>query len=279
MPELPEVETTKLSLTPLIGETVIHTHKNRPNVREPIPDDLDKLVGLKLLAVHRRAKYLLLDFGKKAPEHQLLVHLGMSGSLGQFPTTTPHAKHDHCVIDFKNGTSLHYHDPRRFGMVMWANDAVSYLSNVGIEPLTDDFTAKYLFDIIHKNPTRPKTAPIKAVIMEQKIVVGVGNIYATECLFLSKIHPLTPANLLSLDELTTLVAHIKAILAKAIEKGGSTLKDFKVADNRTGYFQQTLLAYGRESEPCMNCHLPLEMVKVSGRASVFCPSCQPLKTT
>lgn len=276
MPELPEVETTKLSLTPLIGQTVVQTHKNRPNVREPIPDDLSKLVGLKLLTAHRRAKYLLLDFGNNRMEHQLLIHLGMSGSLGQFPSTTPHAKHDHCVIDFGNGMSLHYHDPRRFGMVMWADDAVNYLEKLGVEPLSDDFTAQYLHDFIHKIKERPKTTAIKALIMEQKIVVGVGNIYATECLFLSNIHPLTPANLLSLEQITTLVVHIKAILAKAIEKGGSTLKDFKVADNRTGYFQQTLLAYGRDGEPCVNCHLPLETVKVGGRASVFCPSCQTL---
>lgn len=275
MPELPEVETTKLSLTPLIGQTVVQTHKNRPNVREPIPDDLDELVGLKLLTVHRKAKYLLLDFGKNRVDKQLLIHLGMSGSLGQFPTTTAHAKHDHCVLDFGNGTSLHYHDPRRFGMVMWAKYAQTYLNNIGAEPLTDEFTAQYLYEFIHKNSARPKTAPIKSVIMDNKIVVGVGNIYATECLFLSKIHPLTPAHLISLEKLTELVSHIKIILTKAIEKGGSTLKDFKVADNRTGYFQQTLLAYGRDGEPCVNCHLPLETVKVGGRASVFCPSCQP----
>lgn len=278
MPELPEVETTKLSLTPLLGQTVSHIHKHRPNLREPIPSDLETLLGLTLLAVVRRAKYLFLQFGKTdKTTHELLIHLGMSGSLAQFTTGHPHAKHDHLVLDFANGMSLHYHDPRRFGMVMWVKDATNYLKNIGIEPLNDDFTGQFLHNIIHKNPNRPKTTPIKSLIMDNKVVVGVGNIYATECLFLAKIHPAKPSHLLSLAQLDELVGHIKVILQKSIEKGGSTLKDFRVGDNRTGYFQQTLLAYGRVGEPCVNCHLPLEVIKIGGRASAFCPSCQPLK--
>lgn len=277
MPELPEVETTKLSLTPLLKQPITKVHKHRANLREAIPDDLQTLVGLHLLSVVRRAKYLFLYFGQDdKPTQELLIHLGMSGSLSQFATGTAHAKHDHLVLDFANGISLHYHDPRRFGMVMWAKDAGNYLKNIGIEPLDDSFTGQFLYDNIHKNNKRPKTVPIKSLIMDNKVVVGVGNIYATECLFLAKIHPAKPCHLLSQKQLEELTDHIKVILKKSIEQGGSTLKDFKVGDNRTGYFQQTLLAYGRAGKPCINCHLPLEVIKIGGRASVFCPSCQAL---
>ncbi len=282
MPELPEVETTKTSLAPLLGHTITWVNTSQKRLREPLPDTLDTLVGLSLGQVRRRAKYLLLDFYQPhshAPDKTLLIHLGMSGSLGQFTKSTPIRKHDHVMIGFDNDITLHYHDPRRFGMVMWAKDASSYLDKLGIEPLEEGFDGEYLYNRIWQTPKRPITRPIKSVIMEQKIVVGVGNIYAAESLFLSGIHPATPANLLNQEQLNHLAAHIKAILTKAIEVGGSTLKDFSVGDNQTGYFQQTLLAYGRAGNPCTICHLPLETMQISGRASVFCPSCQPLITT
>lgn len=285
MPELPEVETTKASLAPLLNQRISDIYLSGKRLREPIAHDLAQLIGYRLVAVERRAKYLLLDFhgdskadkqgaDNQKADKQLLIHLGMSGSLGQ-SANAQYRKHDHVIFSFDD-RHLHYHDPRRFGMVMWTTDAHRYLAKLGIEPLGDAFTGRYLYDFIHKNPNRPKRAPIKAVIMEQACVVGVGNIYATESLFLSRIHPAYPAHLLGLDKLDELVSHIKAILQQAIAQGGSSLKDFRVGDNQTGYFQQTLLAYGRAGQPCPTCHLVLENTKITGRASVFCPSCQPI---
>lgn len=290
MPELPEVETTKTSLLPLVGQSVISVQTYRPNLREPIARDLDTLAGFVLQSVVRRAKYLLLYFFHPTDRTQktLLVHLGMSGSLLQYDDSHERDKHDHIIFKFGNlgnTTLLCYHDPRRFGMVVWAsNDAFidnkdsmtdRYLSQLGIEPLDDEFTGAYLYRHIHHKP-KSLAKPIKTLIMDQKVVVGVGNIYAAESLFLANIHPNTPANHLTQKQLDSLVAHIKAILQKAIVQGGSTLKDFKVADNKTGYFQQTLLVYGQAGKPCPTCGTVLQNIKLSGRASVFCPKCQPL---
>lgn len=306
MPELPEVETTKLSLSVLLGLSITNVSLSGYRLREPIPSDLDKLVDRQLVAIHRRAKYLLLDFRHHLRDDTaindiqnntasqfttceqqkdtltLLIHLGMSGSLQQYNTPTAR-KHDHVIFEFdnpKNACSiyLHYHDPRRFGMVMWATDGRRFLDKLGAEPLESTFNAHYLYNIIHRTLSnlRPIIRPIKAVIMDQQIVVGVGNIYAAESLFLSAIHPATPAHHLSIKQLDTLVSHIKTVLARSIAVGGSTLKDFTVADGQTGYFQQTLFVYGKQGEPCPHCHLPLENIKIAGRASVFCPSCQSL---
>lgn len=292
MPELPEVETTKASLTPLIGNDVSRLHVYQPKLRWQMPADLSQLTQHRLTAIHRRAKYLLLDFDGQHPR-SLLVHLGMSGSLQQHPQGFGKRKHDHLIIDFAdaNGqrTQLHYHDPRRFGAVLWADEYQhKLLDHLGVEPLSDDFTAGYLYEHIHRlthhrddtQSTKPAAKTpikraIKSVIMEQTVVVGVGNIYATESLFLAGIHPATPAHLLSLAQLDALVSHIKAILSKAIAKGGSTLRDFTVASGVTGYFQQTLLAYGREGQPCPTCDTPLSNQKINGRASVYCSACQP----
>lgn len=291
MPELPEVETTKTSLSPLIGQTVNFVQRHRPNLREPIPSNLDTLTGFVLRLVTRRAKYLLLHFDnvKDNANKTLLVHLGMSGSLLQYDDTHQKDKHDHIIFGFTDAqgikTLLCYHDPRRFGIVVWAdNDAFidnkdsmvdKYLSQLGIEPLDDGFMGDYLYQHIYHR-TKSVSKPIKTLIMDQAVVVGVGNIYAAESLFLAKIHPCTPANRLSLAQLDLLVAHIKTILQQAIIQGGSTLKDFKVADNKTGYFQQTLLVYGRAGEMCLTCGTVLENVKLGGRASVYCSKCQPL---
>lgn len=289
MPELPEVETTKTSLMPLVGKDVSQVVIRQPKLRYPIPSNLVDLVGYRLTGLHRRAKYLLLDFTQGDHHKVVLIHLGMSGSLQQKPTADSSPdKHDHLLIVFGE-TTLYYHDPRRFGMVLWVRDDDSiddydtedrFLSHLGPEPLSDDFDASYLYQLIHRHGTKtkskPMTKPIKAVIMDQAVVVGVGNIYAAESLFLSHIHPATPACLLSMDDIATLVAHIKRILAIAIDKGGSSLKDFMVGNGKTGYFQQTLLAYGRDGEACIHCQTPLENIKITGRSSVYCPRCQPL---
>ncbi|WP_230660687.1 bifunctional DNA-formamidopyrimidine glycosylase/DNA-(apurinic or apyrimidinic site) lyase [Psychrobacter sp. I-STPA10] len=301
MPELPEVETTKTSLTPLLGNTVTGIHVHCKKLRWAVANDLDSLIGYHLKKVERRAKYLILTFikepscsidtqatnnAKTSPltvnEKKLIIHLGMSGSLQQYTWQSKKRKHDHVIIEFSNSQNqpiqLHYHDPRRFGAIVWYEDyADKLLSHLGVEPLTDGFNAEYLYHNIHPNPPKKRAVirPIKAVIMDQKYVVGVGNIYATESLFLSHIHPLTPANQLTKIQLKLLIEHIKNVLNTSIQQGGSSLKDFSVANGQTGYFQQTLHVYGKYNQPCPICGETIEKVNITGRSSTFCPNCQP----
>ncbi len=311
MPELPEVETTKTSLSPILNQQVSKVQIFQPKLRWPMPDNLADLVDYTLQSVERRAKYLILTFVPTtlatdkqkiaAQQRQLIMHLGMSGSLQQHPIGTEKRKHDHLIMTFDDAgkqTQLHYHDPRRFGAVLWHQDySDKLLSRLGVEPLSAEFSADYLYHFIQRtaqtnqtSPTneqsdksaikksakRPITRPIKSVIMEQQVVVGVGNIYATESLYLAGIHPSTAACELSYEQIIILVAHIKVILQRAIELGGSTLRDFTVASGQTGYFQQTLNVYGKLGEVCPHCATKLENVKINGRASVYCPTCQPL---
>lgn len=314
MPELPEVETTKTSLAPLLGQRVTDVTVFQPKLRWPIPDDLDSLVGWTLAHIERRAKYLIIEFlpadnrhvpasiQSQQPSHKkILLHLGMSGSLQQHSYGTDKRKHDHLIMSFIDDnnvkTQLHYYDPRRFGSVLWFDQySDKLLSHLGPEPLSEAFTADYLYHLIQrtdplkpadhqdsvnkkttstKKPSQPIKRAIKSVIMEQQVVVGVGNIYATESLYLSGIYPATPANEVSYDKIVTLVAHIQDILKKAIALGGSTLRDFTVASGQTGYFQQTLNVYGRQGKACPHCDSVLDNIKLTGRASVYCPNCQP----
>ena len=306
MPELPEVETTKTSLTPLLGQKVTNVQVFQPKLRWSMPDNLADLIDYTLDSVERRAKYLILNFIPLADDtvsssveprnlqpRQLLIHLGMSGSLQQHSHASDKRKHDHLVMSFIGAddtqTQLHYYDPRRFGSILWLEDyGDKLLNHLGPEPLSDAFTAEYLYYLIQRSEQsiqtqssksfkkQPIKRAIKSVIMEQQAVVGVGNIYATESLYLSGIHPATPANKISYDQIVILVAHIKTILQKAIKLGGSTLRDFTVADGQTGYFQQTLNVYGRQGETCPHCDSVLENIKLNGRASVYCPACQPI---
>lgn len=306
MPELPEVETTKTSLTPLLGQKVTNVQVFQPKLRWSMPDNLADLIDYTLDSVERRAKYLILNFIPLADDgisssveprnlqpRQLLVHLGMSGSLQQHSHASDKRKHDHLVMSFIGAddtqTQLHYYDPRRFGSILWLADyGDKLLNHLGPEPLSDAFTADYFYHLIQRSEPsiqtqssksfkrQPIKRAIKSVIMEQQAVVGVGNIYATESLYLSGIHPATPANKISYDQIVILVAHIKTILQKAIKLGGSTLRDFTVADGQTGYFQQTLNVYGRQGETCPHCDSVLENIKLNGRASVYCPVCQPI---
>lgn len=333
MPELPEVETTKTSLKPLLNKKVEAVSVFQPKLRWPIAADVDSLQGYVLQDIERRAKYLILKFTKhidsdsktqcstaskpeansetnpetkpKTSTKALIIHLGMSGSLQQYPVGTEKRKHDHLIMLYDNdpasdpnsteqhttatGIQLHYHDPRRFGAILWLVDyEQKLLAHLGAEPLDDEFTGDYLYHKIHRtheNKTRKKqnktflkpiTRPIKAVIMDQTFVVGVGNIYATESLFMAGIHPSTPANKLTKKQLSNLTQYIREILQRAITQGGSTLRDFTVASGTTGYFQQTLLVYGKHNQPCPKCATPIEKVTITGRASTFCPKCQPL---
>ena len=303
MPELPEVETTKTSLNPILGQQVSNVQIFQPKLRWPMPSDLADLVGYTLDRVERRAKYLLVTFtptkamSLTATERTLIMHLGMSGSLQQHLLGTEKRKHDHLIMIFDDAgmqTQLHYHDPRRFGAVLWHEDySTKLLDHLGPEPLSTVFNADYLYHLIQrttdddlsdqlndkpikKSAKRPIAKAIKSVIMEQQVVVGVGNIYATESLYLAGIHPAIPANQLSYQQISLLVDHIKVILQKAIELGGSTLRDFTVASGQTGYFQQTLNVYGKQGGNCPHCTTELENLKINGRASMYCPLCQPL---
>ncbi|WP_288490912.1 bifunctional DNA-formamidopyrimidine glycosylase/DNA-(apurinic or apyrimidinic site) lyase [uncultured Acinetobacter sp.] len=270
MPELPEVETTKTSLLPLLHHRVQSVTVRDSRLRWAVPDDISRLVGQELRALKRRSKYILAEF----ETDQMLWHLGMSGSFRLCTARDELRKHDHLILTFDDGTELRYHDPRRFGCILWLNDEhqKKLIDTLGPEPLSDAFNADYLYEKL-----RTKQVGIKIAIMDNHVVVGVGNIYATESLFNQGIHPAQPANTLSSEQIAGLVVEIKRILSHAIQLGGSTLRDYTNAMGENGYFQQTLLAYGRVGEMCVNCETTLENIKLGQRASVFCPQCQPLK--
>jgi len=270
MPELPEVETTKKSLEPLLQQKVMSVEVREPRLRWAIPQDIQKLQGQKLIRLNRRSKYILAQF-----EHDtMLWHLGMSGSFRLCEPATELRKHDHLIISFQN-IQLRYHDPRRFGCILWLNHETQHklIDPLGPEPLSETFNTEYLV-----NKLKNKQVGIKVALMDNHVVVGVGNIYATESLFNTRIHPAQPASNLSYEKIDQLVIEIKRILKFAIELGGSTLRDYSNAAGENGYFQQTLLAYGREGEMCINCETPLQNIRLGQRASVFCPECQPLRT-
>ena len=271
MPELPEVETTKASLAPLLGQTVQAVTVHNASLRWVIPDDIQQLQGQTLVALQRRSKYIIADFGRQ----KMLWHLGMSGSFRICQPSEERRKHDHVIFDFGE-QQLRYHDPRRFGCILWLdeNTQTKLIDTLGVEPLSDAFDAKYLQDKLQNK----KTA-IKIALMDNHVVVGVGNIYATESLFNVGIHPAQPASSLTPKQIAQLVIEIKRILKQAIDLGGSTLRDYSNAMGENGYFQQTLLAYGRAGEMCVNCETTLENLKLGQRASVFCPQCQPLKNS
>lgn len=285
MPELPEVETTRKSLEPLLGRTIQDIVVSQPKLRWPVPDNLTELIGYNISGLDRRAKYIIATFSAtnsdielvntERPERQLIIHLGMSGSLQQRELETESLKHDHIVFYFHDSkVKLCYHDPRRFGAILWYEDyAAKLLDHLGPEPLSAAFDVDYLYNYFNKT-----ARSVKAVIMDQACVVGVGNIYATESLFFSRIHPLTPANQVSKQKTRRLVEHIKRVLQAAIDLGGSTLRDYTHSDGKTGYFQQTLSMYGREGQSCNTCGRTIKNVKITGRASTFCPKCQPFKT-
>ena len=269
MPELPEVETTKTSLLPLLGQTVLKVTVHQPSLRWPIPNDLQKLVGQKLIQLTRRSKYILAQF----EQDTMLWHLGMSGSFRICDEHDELRKHDHFILQL-DYVQLRYHDPRRFGCILWLDEysQSKLIDTLGPEPLSEAFHADYLF-----NRFKTKNTAIKVAMMDNHIVVGVGNIYATESLFNLGIHPAQPASSLTFQQVEKMVIEIKRILKQAIDLGGSTLRDYSNAMGENGYFQQTLLAYGRAGEMCVNCETTLENLKLGQRASVFCPQCQALK--
>ncbi len=271
MPELPEVETTRQGISPHInGHQVRSVTIRQRQLRWPIPDDLEKLIsGKKLVDIQRRGKYLLFEFR----HGHMLIHLGMSGSLRIVnPKKEAPQKHDHVDILFTGNIALRFHDPRRFGSILWTSDNTDehkLLCQLGPEPLSEDFSAEYLFKASRK---RQKDA--KTFIMDSHIVVGVGNIYANESLFTSGIRPTKPAGKLTRKQCEQWVAQIKIILQRSITQGGTTLRDFVGGDGKPGYFAQQLNVYGRGGEPCVNCDKPLKEIRQAQRATVYCTHCQ-----
>ncbi|MCW8918160.1 MAG: bifunctional DNA-formamidopyrimidine glycosylase/DNA-(apurinic or apyrimidinic site) lyase [Gammaproteobacteria bacterium] len=270
MPELPEVETTRRGISPHVkGQTVRDVIVRHQQLRWPVPRGLKKtLQGQRINSVSRRAKYLLLGFDHGT----LILHLGMSGSLRIIEEGLVAGKHDHLDILLESGKALRLTDPRRFGAVLWTQDDPNehaLLAHLGPEPLSDAFTHDTLFP-----RSRGRKGPIKPFIMEGRVVVGVGNIYASEALFLAGINPKTVAGKVSRARYDKLAAAIKQVLAAAIAQGGTTLRDFVGGDGKPGYFAQQLNVYGREGEACHTCGTPIKQITQGQRSSYYCPRCQ-----
>ena len=270
MPELPEVETTRRGIEPLVvGVRVAAVVVRRGDLRQPVSKNLATIEGRRVTAVRRRAKYLLLDLDDG---NTLLIHLGMSGSLRVVATAQPWKPHDHLAITLASGNQLRFHDPRRFGLVLLlSGDPLAHplLASLGPEPLEDGFTPARL-----AAACAARTAAIKLVIMDAKVVVGVGNIYASEALFRAGIRPQTPAKRLTKARLARLVAAIRAVLTDSLAAGGTTLRDFLHSGGEPGYFKQRLFVYGRKAEPCRVCGTAIRHAVLGQRATYWCPQCQ-----
>lgn len=270
MPELPEVETTRRGLLPhAVGRRIAAVHIYDSRLRWPVPSDLPaRAAGRAIERVDRRSKYLLFRLGRDT----LLVHLGMTGSLRVHSRAPARRPHDHVDIVLDNGVTLRYHDPRRFGTLLWVRgDAAAHplIAALGAEPFSPAFNADALF-----RGTRGRRVAIKLALMDNRLVVGVGNIYASEALFRAGIRPTRAAGRLSRPRLARLVDEVRSTLAEAIEKGGSTLRDYVDSTGRPGEFQLDYAVYGREGEPCRRCGTPVRAIRQGQRATFFCPRCQ-----
>lgn len=270
MPELPEVETTRRGIAPhAVGRRVTGIVVRQRRLRWPVPRALERaLPGQVIRAVRRRGKYLLLDTDRGTA----IVHLGMSGSLRIVAADSPAGKHDHVDIRFDDGRCLRLTDPRRFGALLWTTEPAEQhelLADLGPEPLDDAFDGEHLF---HRS--RGRRVAVKNFIMDSHVVVGVGNIYANEALFLAGIHPNRAAGRVSRERYARLAAAIKAVLTASIGMGGTTLRDFVGGDGKPGYFRQTLRVYDRAGAPCRTCGEPLRGVRIGQRSSFYCAHCQ-----
>lgn len=269
MPELPEVETTRRGIAPhLVGHRVTGVVLRRPDLRWPIPAEISTLLpGQTIAAVERRAKYVLIHTAAGTA----LLHLGMSGMLRVLSADTPANKHDHVDIVLDDGKLLRFTDPRRFGALLWQMPGETHelLEGIGPEPLTDAFDGDLLWRL-----SRGRSAAVKTFLMDNAVVVGVGNIYASEALFAAGIDPRRAAGKVSRERYAKLAAEVKRILAYAIERGGTTLRDFLSPDGAPGYFFRELFVYGRTGEPCKVCGKPIRVVTLGQRASFYCPECQ-----
>lgn len=270
MPELPEVETTKEGIKPhLEGQIIRNIDVRNGTFRIPVSASINELCSAKkVLSVTRRAKYILIQL----TQGYLLIHLGMSGHLRIVSEKAVSQKHDHITLYLTNGQALRFCDPRRFGLFLYLDEDPhqhKLLAHLGPEPLSEAFNGHYLYQ-----SAQNKNKPVKSLIMDNAIVVGVGNIYATESLFLANIHPATPAKDISKASYALLANHIKQVLQQAIHCGGTTLRDFYAFDGKPGYFSISLKIYGRKNLPCLECQHPVETIIIGGRTSAFCPQCQ-----
>lgn len=268
MPELPEVETTLRGISPYLKhQTITRIDVRQPKLRWPVEDDVQKLVGQQVTGLIRRSKYILVE----AATGTAIWHLGMSGSLRLVEPSEPPRKHDHIDWHLSNGKILRYHDPRRFGALLWVapGEDSPHLEHLGPEPLSDEFSDQHLYD-----RSRGKSQAVKTYIMDGRVVVGVGNIYANESLFLAGIRPQTPAGKISKARYQRLTETIRQVLGAAIEQGGTTLRDFVGGDGKPGYFAQQLYVYGRGGEACKICQTTLKEIRQGQRATVYCPTCQ-----
>ena len=270
MPELPEVETTRRGIDPFVAKKKIaHVTIRERRFRWPIPNDFEKKVnGHTVRSISRRAKYLLfeLDHG------YFMIHLGMSGSLRIVEQKTALQKHDHVEFQLPNKLCLRFNDPRRFGSVLWLGENPyehALLNKLGPEPFDKKFNGDHLF-----KASRKKKVPVKNFIMDNHVVVGAGNIYANEALFMSGIRPGKAAGRLTKKEYALLAKNIIDVLGASIEMGGTTLKDFVGGDGKPGYFQQTLRVYGRNKLPCLQCKTPIKLIRLGQRSTFYCPECQ-----
>ena len=276
MPELPEVEVCRRGLLPVLeGECIEGVVIRAPKLRQAIPPELANLLpGCQVRAIRRRGKYLLFDCAKVGVEGCLIIHLGMSGNLRFVPHDLPPAKHDHFELILA-GQILRYADPRRFGVILWqagppeAAEQHPLLATQGIEPLSDIFTVDWLFAANSK-----RSGPIKPVLMNSHLVVGIGNIYASESLFRAGISPLRAANRISRARYQVLVAAIRQTLSDAIAAAGSSIRDYLHSDGSAGWFQVQAGVYGRAGEPCLRCGGVIRQVRQAGRSTFYCPGCQ-----
>lgn len=269
MPELPEVETTLRGIAPHMEQrSIAEIIVRNPALRWPIPAEVAAARGQQVVACRRRAKYLLVELERGG----LMIHLGMSGSLRICGAEDAPRKHDHVDIVMDSGRRIRFNDPRRFGALLWWDGRPEHhalLCNLGPEPLSDGFSGAHLWRL-----SRNRTAAVKSFIMDGRVVVGVGNIYASEALFMSGIHPSRPAGRISMVRYEALAAAIRDVLAHAIRRGGTTLRDFVNSEGNPGYFAQELLVYEREGKACFRCQTPIRRKVIGQRSSYFCSRCQ-----
>jgi formamidopyrimidine-DNA glycosylase len=271
MPELPEVETTRRGVWPYIRDRkIIDCVVHQPSLRWPVPDNFaHELLGRQVKGLTRRAKYLVFELDNGLG---FLMHLGMSGSLRLTEPIQALRKHDHLLMTLDSGRQLRFHDPRRFGCVLWLDGlpaAHALLNHLGPEPLGDSFTAAYLH-----GKAKGRKVPIKNFIMDAAVVVGVGNIYASEALYRAGIHPKRAAGRISLTRMERLVTAVRAVLVESIAQGGTTLRDFLNESGEPGYFKQSLSVYGKAGQPCLTCGSEISAVRLGQRSTFFCPNCQ-----
>lgn len=275
MPELPEVETTRLGLLPHVkGKTVKDLVVREPRLRWPVPDDLRRtLMGRTVRDIHRRGKYLLFDCAQRGGRGgHLLVHLGMTGTLRVMSQTAAVGRHDHVDIVLTGGSQMRLNDPRRFGAVLWVEgelEAHPLLAKLGVEPLLSDFSGEFLF-----RASRGKSVAAKHFIMDSHVVTGVGNIYANEALFHAGIHPARAAGRISAVRYGELAQAIRSTLQRALKAGGSTIRDFRNSNGEAGYFQLDYRVYGRTDEACKVCGTAIKQLRQGQRSTFYCPACQ-----